>query len=165
MSNIAIVGGGIAGLSAAYHLSKEGHMVTVFEADPELGGLAGSFTVGAARLEKFYHHWFTSDHEIISIIDELDLNEYIDEVDSNTAVFVGNSFFKLSNPKDLLKFSPLSFFNRLRLILNIVFLVSRSLSTLQIAFNKYLWRELIMISVSKEGFHRYQISPKDVCQE
>ena len=115
MSNIAIVGGGIAGLSAAYHLSKNGHLVTVFEADPELGGLAGSFTVGASRLEKFYHHWFTSDHEIISIIDELDLNEYIDEVDSNTAVFVGNSFFKLSNPKDLLKFSPLSFFNRLRL--------------------------------------------------
>ena len=37
------------------------------------------------------------------------------EVDSNTAVYVGNSFFKLSNPRDLLLFTPLSLFARFRL--------------------------------------------------
>ena len=36
---IAIVGSGPAGLSAAYHLARMGYVVTIFEAQPELGGL------------------------------------------------------------------------------------------------------------------------------
>jgi formate dehydrogenase major subunit len=36
---VAIVGGGPAGLSAAYYLALEGHGVTIFEAGPKLGGL------------------------------------------------------------------------------------------------------------------------------
>jgi formate dehydrogenase major subunit len=36
---VAIIGGGPAGLSAAYYLALEGHMVSIFEANPELGGM------------------------------------------------------------------------------------------------------------------------------
>ncbi|TCS60325.1 NAD(P)-binding protein [Varunaivibrio sulfuroxidans] len=36
---IAVIGGGPAGLSAAYHLRRMGHGVTVFEAHEELGGM------------------------------------------------------------------------------------------------------------------------------
>ncbi len=36
---IAVVGGGPAGLSGAYYLSRKGHDVTVFEAAPKLGGM------------------------------------------------------------------------------------------------------------------------------
>jgi NADPH-dependent glutamate synthase beta subunit-like oxidoreductase len=36
---VAVVGGGPAGLSCAYHLRRLGYAVTVFEASPELGGL------------------------------------------------------------------------------------------------------------------------------
>ncbi len=36
---VAIVGGGPAGLSAAYYLALEGHEVTIFEANPQLGGM------------------------------------------------------------------------------------------------------------------------------
>ncbi|CAA7620852.1 NAD(P)-binding protein [Magnetospirillum sp. UT-4] len=35
---VAVIGGGPAGLSAAYHLRKRGYAVTVFEEKPELGG-------------------------------------------------------------------------------------------------------------------------------
>ena len=42
---IAIVGGGISGLSAAYHLSTT-HDVTVFEAAPRLGGHARTVLAG-----------------------------------------------------------------------------------------------------------------------
>ena len=39
---VAIVGGGLMGVSLAYYLSRQGVAVEVFEASPELGGLAGS---------------------------------------------------------------------------------------------------------------------------
>jgi formate dehydrogenase major subunit len=35
---IAVIGGGPAGLSAAFYLTKKGHEVTIFEAEPKLGG-------------------------------------------------------------------------------------------------------------------------------
>jgi len=37
---VAIVGGGPAGLSAAYQLRRKGHAVTIFDDHPELGGMA-----------------------------------------------------------------------------------------------------------------------------
>jgi len=36
---VAIIGGGPAGLTAAYHLTRAGHEVTVFESEPQLGGM------------------------------------------------------------------------------------------------------------------------------
>ncbi len=36
---VAIVGGGPAGLSAAYYLALEGHRVTIFDSSPKLGGM------------------------------------------------------------------------------------------------------------------------------
>lgn len=38
-TKVAIVGSGPAGLTAAFHLAKQGHQVTVFEAEPEAGGM------------------------------------------------------------------------------------------------------------------------------
>ncbi|MEW6026045.1 MAG: FAD-dependent oxidoreductase [Planctomycetota bacterium] len=36
---VAVVGGGPAGLTAAYYLAQKGYPVTVFEAEPEIGGM------------------------------------------------------------------------------------------------------------------------------
>lgn len=38
-TRVAIVGSGPAGLTAAYHLARQGHRVTVFESDPRPGGM------------------------------------------------------------------------------------------------------------------------------
>ena len=37
---VAIIGGGVAGLSAAYQLRKMGHVSTIFDDHPQLGGMA-----------------------------------------------------------------------------------------------------------------------------
>ncbi len=48
---IAIVGGGPAGLSAAFYLRRSGYAVTIFESKPELGGLL-RYGIPAYRLDK-----------------------------------------------------------------------------------------------------------------
>lgn len=113
--DVAIVGGGFTGLAAAYELAKSGLRVTVLEADNQTGGLAAAFTVGGQKLDRFYHHWFTNDAAVMDLIAELGLNDHIEINPTNTGMYYANHFFKLSTPWDLLKFTPLSFFDRIRL--------------------------------------------------
>jgi protoporphyrinogen oxidase len=70
---IAIVGAGIAGMSAAHDLSKKGHEITIFEAADYVGGLAAGFKESHWdwSVERFYHHWFQSDSAILGLIEEL----------------------------------------------------------------------------------------------
>jgi protoporphyrinogen oxidase len=112
---VAIVGGGFTGLAAAYELSKSGIEVAVLESEPEIGGLAAAFNVEGERLDRFYHHWFTNDLEVMNLIDELGLRHRVEINPTNTGVYYANNFFKLSTPWDLLNFSPLNFIDRIRL--------------------------------------------------
>ena len=114
-TQVTIVGGGFTGLTAAYELLKKGIKVTVLEAEPEIGGLAAAFEVGGEKLDRFYHHWFTNDLEVMGLIDELGLNERVEINPTNTGVYYANNFFKLSTPWDLLNFTPLGFADRIRL--------------------------------------------------
>ncbi len=112
---IAVIGGGFAGLSAAYDLARAGHHVTVYEADDYVGGLAGAFATEGERLDRFYHHWFTNDLEVMDLIAELGLKDAVVTNPTNTGVYYNTSILKLSTPVDLLKFKPLPFLDRIRL--------------------------------------------------
>jgi protoporphyrinogen oxidase len=112
---IGIIGGGFSGLSAAYELAKQGIAVTVFESESEIGGLASAFDVNGEKLDRFYHHWFTNDMDVMGLIKELGLEEKVTINPTNTGVYYANNFFKLSTPWDLLNFTPLSFIDRIRL--------------------------------------------------
>jgi protoporphyrinogen oxidase len=74
---IAIIGAGIAGLSAAYDLLKVGHDVTIYEATDHAGGLASGFEDDSWEwpLEKFYHHIFKGDKAIIGLVEELGIED------------------------------------------------------------------------------------------
>jgi protoporphyrinogen oxidase len=111
---IAIIGGGIAGLTAAYELTKAGHETVVYERDPELGGQAGTFPVGGTRLERFYHHIFTSDWHIIGLLDELGLGSQLQWIPSKVGWFYGGRVYDFVTPMDLLRFTPLSLVDRVR---------------------------------------------------
>ncbi len=112
---IAIVGAGFTGLAAAYDLARLGHSVTLIEQDDVLGGLAAGFKVGDVTLERFYHHWFSNDRHVIALIEELGLGANVVLRPSRTGMFYANQIFRLSRPLDLLRFTPLSLLNRIRL--------------------------------------------------
>ena len=65
---IGVIGAGAAGLAAAYDFARAGHGVTVYEAAPFVGGQASTIEVGGGRLERGYHHLFTSDNAILEIM-------------------------------------------------------------------------------------------------
>jgi protoporphyrinogen oxidase len=115
MDHVAIVGGGFTGLGAAYELLKRGIGVSVYEADTELGGLAGTFDVQGTRLEKFYHHWFNNDSAALAMVRELGLADDLVRRSSNTGTYYGGTVHRLAKPMDLLRFQPLSFSDRVRL--------------------------------------------------
>ena len=69
---IAVIGAGVAGLVAAHRLAAAGHAVDVYERWPGLGGQAATLDVGGGhRLERYYHHLFTTDRHIAALYDEL----------------------------------------------------------------------------------------------
>ncbi len=79
MRNIAILGAGFGGLSAAYDLVRQGQQVTLYEASGQVGGLAGGFKEPHWdwSVEQYYHHWFASDRHILGLINELGWSDQV----------------------------------------------------------------------------------------
>ena len=119
---VGIIGGGVGGLGAGYQLSKLGHQVAIYERAPFIGGLASTFDVGGGRLERFYHHLFTSDHTIIDLLDELGLGDRLIWQETKTGFFHDGKSYPFSTPMDLLRFTPVSLIDRIRMGLVTVYL-------------------------------------------
>lgn len=58
-----ILGAGIAGISAGYHLRLKGEDSVIFEKDNDWGGLCGNFTIGGFRFDRFVHFSFATNEE------------------------------------------------------------------------------------------------------
>ena len=112
---VGIIGAGAAGLAAAYELVKRGHYAAAYERAPFLGGQASTFDVGGAPLEKGYHHWFTSDTDIVELTEEIGLGDRIRWIDSTVGTLVDGKIYDFVTPMDLLKFSAMSLPDRIRL--------------------------------------------------
>ena len=112
---IVVIGGGFAGLAAAYEISKEGTPVVVLEKNNELGGLASSFEINGKRIGKFYQHWFSSDRYVMELIEELGCGGQLVSGRTKTGIYLNNKFYRLSTPLDVLRFGPLGISDRIRL--------------------------------------------------
>jgi len=77
--NIGIIGAGATGLAAAWDFANAGHTVTIYEAGDRIGGLAAGFQDDGWdwTLEKFYHHWFTTDDDLLTLAEEMGVRESI----------------------------------------------------------------------------------------
>jgi protoporphyrinogen oxidase len=114
MSKIVIIGGGLAGLAAAYWLLDE-HDVTVVEKDDELGGMAQSYHVADYYIEKYYHHFFSSDTELKELIAELGLSGRVQWIKGTTGYYWGGKAYPMNTPLEILKFPPMSLLDIFRL--------------------------------------------------
>jgi protoporphyrinogen oxidase len=112
--NIGIVGAGITGLTAAYDLTKQGHAVTVYEARPYAGGLAAGFRDERWEwhLDRFYHHWFASDDDVIHLIDELGARDRLFFPWPTTSIYHQGQLYLLDSPVPSLQFISLSQLHR-----------------------------------------------------
>lgn len=104
-----IIGAGIGGLAAAYDLSRAGHDVTVLEGNAEPGGLARGFRAPGWdwSVERFYHHWFTSDRDILRLIRELGWTDRLVIRRPVTAVYDRGTFHPYDSIRSWLAFPGL----------------------------------------------------------
>lgn len=117
---VAILGGGFTGLTAAFYLQKEGHEVTIYERQKDLGGLAAGFKVEGWDwfLERAYHHVFFSDSDILNFAEETGFqNFFFKEPETSSLYDLGNENYRilaLDTPQDLLSFPLLNPIERVR---------------------------------------------------
>ncbi len=109
-------------MTAAYELGKLGHQTFLFERMPELGGLAGTFPIEGTRLERGYHHWFTSDTHIVAQMEELGLGDRVQWISSKTGWFENGKIWNMVTPMDLLRLGTVPFVDRLRLGMAVAYL-------------------------------------------
>ncbi|MGV8163174.1 MAG: NAD(P)/FAD-dependent oxidoreductase [Candidatus Nanoarchaeia archaeon] len=107
---IGIIGGGIAGLAAAYELQKKNHDVHIF--DTNIGGLAQAD--GKYVIEPFYHHFFLSDKDLIALIKDLNIETKIIKKETPMGFYVNGQLYSFTSALDLLKFKPLSLSDRIK---------------------------------------------------
>jgi protoporphyrinogen oxidase len=164
--HIAIVGGGIAGLTAAYDLTGAGSsdrgqradgtkpQITIYEAGPNLGGLAAGFR-GRPEwdwpLEHFYHHLFTSDDAIFGLTDELGLADILELHDPTTVMHYQGNNYPFDSPLRLLRFPHLSLVDKVRMGLVLAYLRYRPNPPWQ-QYDKELADEWLARKMGKTGY-------------
>ena len=114
MSDIGIIGGGLAGLALAHDLSGRSHRVTLFEAAPELGGLARSFRLGDLEIERYYHFLCADDHGYFRKLRELGIADRLRWRATRMGHFHGGRLYPFSSALDLLRFDAMPLAARLR---------------------------------------------------
>jgi len=69
--HVVVVGGGPAGLTAAYALTKAGEPVTVLEADDQVGGISRTVERDGWRFDIGGHRFFTKVHQVEDLWHEI----------------------------------------------------------------------------------------------
>jgi protoporphyrinogen oxidase len=120
---IGIIGAGVAGMAAAWDLARAGHEVHIYEGAESVGGLAAGFRDDSWdwTLEKFYHHWFESDKDMLKLIEEIGHSDKVFFPRPKTSYWIDNKIYRSEMNVSAL-FLPLSLIAKIRLGLAGVYL-------------------------------------------
>lgn len=113
---IAVIGGGLTGLTAAFRLTQKGQEVTLFEKENQLGGLAASFKKEGWdwAVEHYFHHFFASDQAVKNLARQLNLEKKLFFHQPKTSLYLEGKIFRFDNPQSLLSFPKLGLTDKLR---------------------------------------------------
>ena len=120
-TTVAIVGGGILGMSLAMRLKKEGFAVTILEEAAVTGGLAAPAAFGRYTWDRFYHVILLSDLHLRRLLDDLGLSDRLHWGTTRTGFFTDGRLHSLSDNLEFLTFRPLSLLDKCRLALTIFY--------------------------------------------
>jgi protoporphyrinogen oxidase len=102
------------GLAAAYHALRAGHSVTVFEAGPEVGGMAAHFDLGGVSIERFYHFVCKTDVPTFALMKELGIGDLMRWRPTSMGYFIDGRLQPWGDPISLLRFPGLGLLSKLR---------------------------------------------------
>ena len=113
---VAIIGGGIMGITLGYYLSHQGVEVEIFEASPTLGGLAGPiFLDDGTAVDRFYHAILSSDSNLRDLCSDLGISDQLRFKETKMGFLYQGQVFSMNNMVEFLKFPPLGWIDRFRL--------------------------------------------------
>ena len=119
--SVAIIGGGIMGISLGYYLAKAGVAVEIYEASPVLGGLAGPLTLGdGTAVDRFYHAILSSDDQLRTLCSELGIADQLRFQTTKMGFYHGGAIHPMNGVVDFLRFPPLGWLDRFRLGLTVL---------------------------------------------
>jgi len=113
--SVAIVGGGILGMTAAYRLAQQGARVALYERSSDLGGLVGSFDFDGYPADRFYHVILPTDDRVRGLAEELGLGDRFRFRPTKVGFYADGRLFSMTSPKDFLTFPLLRPRDRVRL--------------------------------------------------
>lgn len=111
---IGIIGGGLTGLVAAHALAQD-HEITLFEKMPYAGGCLSSYHINDYWIERYYHHCFSSDLKLFSLLKELGISNLLEWKAGSTGYFSRDTIYPLTTPLQILRYPELTFFDKARL--------------------------------------------------
>ncbi len=118
---VAIIGGGILGITTGYLLAKQGAKVEIFEASSNLGGLAGPIQLpDGVKVDRFYHAILSSDGNLRRICEELGIDSNLRFNETNMGFYHQGNTFPMNNLLDFAKFPILNWVDRFRLGMTIL---------------------------------------------
>ena len=108
--NVIVVGGGAAGLAAAYALSRQGIDVTLFESEPRVGGRMAGDEIRGCRIDTGAQMFSATYREAIGLCEELDVP--LETFSPTIGYFGRNQFHALMSDRSAMRvlknFSALS---------------------------------------------------------
>lgn len=152
---IAIIGAGAAGMAAAWDLARAGQAVTIYEAGERVGGLAAGFKDEHWEwtLEKFYHHWFETDHHILGLIREIGHGDKIIFPRPKTSYWIDGKIYRSEiSPSALLL--PVSFASKIRFGATGAFLKLSPIST-GLYLERFTAHEWMTYFMGAEAYNKF----------
>lgn len=93
---VAVVGGGLAGLAAAYELSRRGFAVTLLERSPHLGGKIASWPIDVngepLMMEHGFHGFFPQYYNLWALTEEMNIRQDFVSLERYSVLYKGETY-------------------------------------------------------------------------